>query len=71
MAPTKVLDRGHDRGRVLVDAAVMIADGGEAISDIAALDQMHNTFDIVDGPTRPLAGTADQFGFVECVDGFG
>ncbi|MCY4458018.1 MAG: hypothetical protein OXB90_08775 [Acidimicrobiaceae bacterium] len=37
MARTKVRDRGHDRGRVLVDAAVMIADGGEAISDIAAL----------------------------------
>ena len=31
MVPTKV------RGRVLVDAAAMIADGGEAISDIAAL----------------------------------
>ncbi len=37
MASTKVRDRGHDRGRVLADAAVMIADGGEAISDIAAL----------------------------------
>ncbi len=37
MAPTKVRDRGHDWGRVLVDAVVMIADGGEAISDIAAL----------------------------------
>ena len=33
MAPTKV--RG--RGRVLADAAVMIADGGEAVCDIAAL----------------------------------
>lgn len=28
---------GHDRGRVLVDLAVMIADGGEAICDIDAL----------------------------------
>ena len=27
----------HDRGRVLVDVAVMLAAGGEAISDIAAL----------------------------------
>ena len=27
----------HDRGRVLVDVAVMLADGGEAISDIEVL----------------------------------
>jgi hypothetical protein len=29
MAPTKQRCRGHDRGRVLVDLAVMLADGGE------------------------------------------
>jgi hypothetical protein len=28
MAPTKQRRRGHDRGGVLVDVAVMIADGG-------------------------------------------
>jgi hypothetical protein len=28
---------GHDPGRVLVDVAVMLADGGEAISDLAVL----------------------------------
>ena len=28
-------------------------------------------FDVVDGPPRPVAGTADQFGFVERVDGLG
>jgi hypothetical protein len=28
---------GHDRGRVLVDVAVMLADGGEAIADINVL----------------------------------
>ena len=28
-------------------------------------------FDVVDGPPRSLLGTADQFGFVERVDGFG
>ena len=37
MAATKQRDRGHDRGRVLVDLAVMIADGGETISDLAVL----------------------------------
>jgi hypothetical protein len=28
---------GHDRGRVLADVAVMLADGGEAIADIDGL----------------------------------
>ena len=37
MDGTKVRDRGHDRGRVLADAAVMVADGGERVCDIAAL----------------------------------
>ena len=37
MAPTKQRRRGHDRGEVLVDLAVMVADGGEAISDLAVL----------------------------------
>ena len=27
----------HDRGRVLIDLAVMLADGGESISDIGVL----------------------------------
>src|SRR4029078_12022093 len=30
-------DRGHDPGRVALDLAVMLADGGEAISDLAGL----------------------------------
>jgi hypothetical protein len=37
MAPTKVRCRGHDRGEVLVDLAVMIADGGETISELRVL----------------------------------
>ena len=37
MAPTKRRRRGHDRGEVLVDLAVMLADGGEAISDLRVL----------------------------------
>jgi hypothetical protein len=37
MAPTKQRRRGHDRGEVLVDVAVMLADGGETISDMAVL----------------------------------
>lgn len=35
---------GHDRGRVVVDLAVMIADGGEAIADIDVLRHQHEVF---------------------------
>ena len=45
---------GHDPGQVLVDLAVMLADGGEAIRDIAALgDQpgLHGR-----SPRRPPPG---------------
>ena len=44
----------HDRGRVLTDVAVMLADGGEAITDIKVLHQSE-----VLGPVasaRPLRG---------------
>ena len=34
----------HDPGRVLVDVAVMLADGGECISDIAALSDQAAVF---------------------------
>lgn len=44
MAPTKLRRRGHDRGQVLVDLAVMLADGGEAISDLAVLRDQPNLF---------------------------
>ena len=44
MAPTKQRRGGHDRGRVLVDLAVMLADGGEAISDLAVLRDQPNLF---------------------------
>jgi hypothetical protein len=44
MAPTKQRRRGHDRGQVLVDLAVMLADGGEAICDLAVLRDQPNLF---------------------------
>ena len=44
MEPTKQRRRGHDRGEVLVDLAVMIADGGEAISDLAVLRNQPGLF---------------------------
>ena len=40
----------HDRGRVLVDLAVMIADGGEAIGDIDLLRHQDSLFGAVASP---------------------
>ena len=47
MAPTKVRCRGHDRGQVLVDLAVMIADGGETISELRVLREQPELFGVV------------------------
>src|ERR671918_2826642 len=44
MAPTKQRRRGCDRGEVLADLAVMIADGGETISDLAVLRDQPGLF---------------------------
>jgi hypothetical protein len=44
MAPTKQRRRGHDRGDVLVDLAVAIADGATTISDLAVLRNQPDLF---------------------------
>lgn len=44
MAPTKQRCGGHDRGGVLVDLAVAIADGAETISDLATLRDQPDLF---------------------------
>jgi len=62
MAPTKQRRRGHDRGEVLVDVAVMLADGGETISDLAVLRDQPDLFGTVAShPTvwRTLAAIDD------------
>jgi DDE family transposase len=41
----------HDRGRVLVDLAVLIADGGEAIADIDVLRHQGEVFGLVASDT--------------------
>ncbi len=52
MAPTKQRRRGHDRGRVLVDMAVAIADGATAISDLRVLADQRALFgDVASVPT--------------------
>ena len=44
MAPTKTRRRGHDRGRVLTDLAIAIADGASAISDLRVLGDQPDLF---------------------------
>ncbi len=44
MAATKRRRRGHDRGKVLVDLAVALADGASAISDLRALSDQPALF---------------------------
>jgi hypothetical protein len=63
MAPTKQRRRGHDRGEVLVDLAVMVADGGEAISDLATLRDQPGLFgEVASNPTawRTLEAVDDD-----------
>ena len=61
MAATKRRRRGHDRGGVLVDVAVMIADGGEAISELATLRDQPGLF-------GPVASTPTAWRTLEAVD---
>jgi hypothetical protein len=44
MAPTKKRRRGHDRGEVLVDLAVALADGATTISDLRTLSDQPALF---------------------------
>jgi hypothetical protein len=62
MAATKQRRGGHDRGQVLVDLAVMIADGGDAISDLAVLRNQPDLF-------GEVASTPTAWRTLEAVDG--
>jgi hypothetical protein len=44
MAPRRLRDCGHDRGHVLRDLVVMLADGGDCVSDLAALRDQPEIF---------------------------
>jgi hypothetical protein len=62
MASTKQRRRGHDRGEVLADLAVAIADGAETISDLATLRDQPDLFGpVASHPTvwRSLAAIDD------------
>ena len=63
MAPTKQRRRGHDRGQVLVDMAVAIADGATTLSDVRVLGDQPGLFgDVASVPTmwRTLEATDAQ-----------
>ena len=63
LAPTKQRRRGHDRGEVLRDLAVMVADGGTRISDLGVLrDQPRPFEDVASNPTawRTLQAIDDE-----------
>jgi len=56
-------ESGHDPGRVALDLAVMLADGGEAISDLAVLRDQPDLFGpVASDPTawRLLAALDDE-----------
>jgi hypothetical protein len=61
MASTKRRRRGHDRGEVLVDLAVMIADGGTTISDLVTLIDQPDLF-------GPVASVATAWRTLQAVD---
>lgn len=62
MASTRRRAGGHDRGRVLADIAVMLADGGRFISDLAVLRDQPGVFgEVASTPTawRTLGAIGD------------
>jgi hypothetical protein len=61
LAPLRQRRAGHDPGRVLVDLAVMLADGGEAISDLAVLRDQPGLF-------GPVASTATAWRVLDAID---
>lgn len=61
MAPTRQRAGGWDRGRVLVDLAVMLADGGETVSDLAVLRDQPGVF-------GPVASVATAWRTLEAID---
>lgn len=61
MAPTKRRRRGHDRGEVLVDLCVAIADGAETISDLATLRDQPDLF-------GPVASHSTTWRTLEAID---
>jgi Transposase DDE domain group 1 len=62
LAGVKQRRRGHDPGRVLRDLAVMLADGGECVSDLAVVREQQALF-------GPVASGATAFRMIEKIAG--
>src|SRR5271155_3077260 len=62
MAPTKKRRRGHDRGQVLVDMAVAIADGATTFSDLRVLLAQPDLF-------GEVASVSTTWRTLEAIDG--
>jgi hypothetical protein len=61
LAPLRQRNRGHDPGRVALDVALMLADGGEAIADLAVLRNQHELF-------GPVASDATAWRVLDGID---
>lgn len=64
LGPMRQRESGHDPGRVVADVAVMLAGGGEAISDIAVLRDQADLF-------GKVASDATVWRVLDGVDGAG
>jgi hypothetical protein len=63
LAPSRTRRGGHDPGQVAADVAVMLADGGQTISDLAVLRDQAELFGPVASPAtawRVLDGIEEQ-----------
>ncbi|WP_206430194.1 transposase, partial [Streptomyces sp. ADI96-02] len=63
LRPLRPRGTGHDPGRIATDLAVMLADGGEAIADLAVLRDQAGVFgSVASAPTawRLLADTDER-----------
>jgi len=61
MAPTRSRAGGHDPGHVLRDLAVLLADGGDCISDLKVLREQVDLF-------GPVASTATAWRVLDSID---
>ncbi|MGW6413408.1 IS1380 family transposase [Streptomyces vinaceus] len=62
LRPLRPRGTGHDPGRIATDLAVMLADGGEAITDLAVLRDQNEVF-------GPVASTPTAWRLLAAVDG--
>jgi hypothetical protein len=64
LSPTRERAGGHDRGRVLRDLALTLADGGDCLADLGALREQSELF-------GPVASTPTAWRAVEAVERVG